>query len=266
LYFAPDRALIQKYGINKTQFHVRPGFTLRAFMLNTSSPLLRGNVPLRKAINYAVDRTAFAGSGDPDARLTDQFLPPTLPGFRDAKIYPLGGPDLEKARALARDHLRSGKATLYVADLPLTLALGQVLKKNLAEIGLEVEVKGIPQPAYDVRINTPGEPFDIAFFVTPSVDFYDPYAFLNLYFESRFIGRTNSSSLRSTTYDRRLRAASRLRGNERLRTYGRLDADLVRDVAPVVPLAYTSEPTLVSKRVGCIVLRPALDRAAACLK
>jgi ABC-type transport system substrate-binding protein len=266
LYFAPDRALIQKYGINKTQFHVRPGFTLRAFMLNTSSPLLRGNVPLRKAINYAVDRTAFAGSGDPDARLTDQFLPPTLPGFRDAKIYPLGGPDLEKARALARDHLRSGKATLYVADLPLTLALGQVLKKNLAEIGLEVEVKGIPQPAYDVRINTPGEPFDIAFFVTPSVDFYDPYAFLNLYFESRFIGRTNSSSLRSTTYDRRLRAASRLRGNERLRTYGRLDADLVRDVAPVVPLAYTSEPTLVSKRVGCIVLRPALDLAAACLK
>ena len=28
-------------------------------------------------------------------------------------------------------------------------------------------------------------------FVTPSVDYYDPYAFLNIYFESRFIGRTN---------------------------------------------------------------------------
>ncbi len=266
LYFAPERALVRKYGINKTQFHVRAGFTLRAFMLNTSSPLFRGNVPLRKAINYAVDRTAFPGSGDPGARKTDQFLAPTLPGFRDAKIYPLGGPDLRKARALARDHLRSGKATLYVADLPLTLALGQVLKKNLGEIGLEVQVKGIPQPAYDARITTPGEPFDIAFFVTPSVDFYDPYAFLNLYFESRFIGRTNSSNLRSATWDRRLRAASRLRGRERLRTYGRLDADLVRDVAPVVPLTYISEPTLVSKRVGCIRLRPALDLAAACLK
>ena len=46
-------------------------------------------------------------------------------------------------------------------------------------------------------MNTPGEPFDMAFFVTPSVDFYDPYAFLNIYFESRFIGRTNSSNLRS---------------------------------------------------------------------
>jgi peptide/nickel transport system substrate-binding protein len=266
LYFAPERGLVRKYGINKTQFHVRPGFTLRAFMLNTSSPLFRGNVALRRAINYAVDRAAFPGSGDPGARATDQFLPPTLPGFRDAKIYPLRGPDLRKARALARDHLRGGKATLYVADLPLTLALGQVLKKNLAEIGLEVQVKGIPQPAYDRRITTPGEPFDIAFFVTPSVDFYDPYAFLNLYFESRFIGRTNSSNLRSTTYDRRLRAASRLRGKDRLRTYGRLDADLVRDIAPVVPVTYISEPTLVSKRVGCILLRPALDLETACLK
>jgi ABC-type oligopeptide transport system substrate-binding subunit len=265
LYFAPERGLIRRYGINKTQFYVRPGFTLRAFMLNTNSPLFRGNLPLRKAINYAIDRPSFAGA-DPDAHLTDQFLPPQLPGFRDAKLYPLGGPDLQKARSLARDHLRGGKATLYVADLPLTLALGQLLKKNLREIGLEVEVKGIPQPAYDARITKPGEPFDIAFFVTPSVDFYDPYAFLNLYFESRFIGRTNSSNLRSATYDRRLRAASRLHGKERLRTYGRLDADLVRDVAPVVPLTYISEPTLVSKHVGCILLRPALDLAAACLK
>ena len=266
LYFSTDRALIQKYGLDKRQFWVKPGFTMRAFMLNTSRPLFKGNVALRKAINYAVDRTLFAGSGDPRSRITDQFLPPTLPGFRDAKIYPLRGPDLVKANALAHGHLRGGKVTLYVADLGLTLALGQVLKKNLAEIGLDVEVKGISPPAYDAKINTPGEPFDMAFFVTPSVDFYDPYAFLNLYFESRFIGRTNSSKLRSTIWDRRLRAASRLRGSERLKAYGRLDADLVRDVAPVVPLAYTSEPTLVSKRVGCVVLRPALDLAAACVE
>lgn len=265
LYFAPERGLVRKYGINKTQFHVRPGFTLRAFMLNTSSPLLRGNLPLRKAVNYAIDRPSFAGT-DPAARLTDQFLAPQLPGFRDAKVYPLRGPDLRKARALARGHLRSGKATVYVADLPLTIGLGQVLKKNLEQIGLDVQVKPIPQPAYQARITTPGEPFDIAFFVTPSVDYYDPYAFLNLYFESRFIGRTNSSNLRSANYDRRLRAASGLRGKARTQAYARLDGDLMREVAPVIPLAYISEPALVSKRVGCVLLRPALDLAAACLK
>jgi len=265
LYFTPDRGLVRKYGINVSQFHVRPGFTLRAFVLNTDSPLFRDNLPLRRAVNYAIDRSAFAG-GDPGARLTDQFLAPTLPGFQDAEIYPLRAPDLPKAQVLARGHLRSGKATLYVADLPLTVGLGQVLQKNLEQIGLEVQVTPIPQPAYQARITTPGEPFDIAFFVTPSVDYYDPYAFLNLYFESRFIGRTNASNLRSAKYDGRLRAASRLRGDERLRAYGQLDVDLMRDVAAVVPLTYISEPTLVSKRVGCVLLRPALDLAAVCLK
>ena len=265
LYFSPDRALIRKYGIDKSQFYVRPGFTLRAFMLNTASPLFRDNPELRRAVNYAVDRTAFTGN-DPGTHVTDQFLPPSLPGFRDAKVYPLGGPDLAKARALASGNLRSGKAILYVADLPLTLALGQVLKKNLDQIGLTVEIKPIPQPAYDATVNTPGEPFDMAFFVTPSVDYYDPYAFLNIYFESRFIGRTNSSNLRSPEFDRRLRAASALSGAKRVQAYAQLDADLVRDAAPVVPLTYSSEPTLVSKRVGCVLLRPALDLAAACLK
>jgi peptide/nickel transport system substrate-binding protein len=265
LYFAPERGLVRKYGLNRTQLHVRPGFTLRAFMLNTSSPLFRGNLPLRKAVNFAVDRSLFTG-GVPGSRRTDQFFAPQLPGFQDTRIYPLRGPDLRMARALARGNLRSERATLYVADLPLTIGLGQLLKKNLEQIGLDVQVKPIPQPAYEARIRRPGEPFDIAFFVTPSVDYYDPYAFLNLYFESRFIGRTNVSHLRSARYDRRLRAASRLRGRARLQAYARLDGDLMREVAPVVPLTYISEPTLVSKRVGCLVLRPALDLAAACLK
>ena len=265
LYFSPARALIRKYGIDKSQFYVRPGFTLRAFMLNTASPLFRDNPELRRAVNYAVDRTAFTGN-DPGTHVTDQFLPPSLPGFRDASIYPLGGPDLAKARALASGNLRGGKATLYVYDLPLTLALGQVLKRNLDQIGLTVEIKPIPLPAYDATVNTPGEPFDMAFFVTPSVDYYDPYAFLNIYFESRFIGRTNSSNLRSPEFDRRLRTASTLSGAKRVKAYQQLDADLVRDAAPVVPLTYTSEPTLVSKRVGCVLLRPALDLAAVCLK
>lgn len=264
LYFAPERHLIEKYGLNKGQFHVRLGFTFRGFVLNTSSPLFRGNLPLRQAVNFAIDRKAF-GSGDLGSRLTDQVLPPSLPGFVDAKIYPLGEPDLAKARQLARGHLRGGKAVLYVNDLPLTLGIGQTLKQQLAAIGLDVDVRGIPGPALATRLSTPGEPFDMAFLVTPNVDYYDPYAFLNLFFESRFIGRTNWSNLRSPKYDRLLRAASHIRGEARLRAYGQLDVQLARDVAPIAALAYINEPTLVSKRVGCILLRPALDLATACL-
>jgi hypothetical protein len=42
--------------------------------------------------------------------------------------------------------------------------------------------------------------------------------------------------------------------------------ELARDVAAIAATAYINEPTLVSKRVGCLLLRPALDLAAACLK
>jgi ABC-type transport system substrate-binding protein len=267
LYFAPERELVRKYGINRKdgQFLVKPGFTLRAFVLNMSNSLFRGNLRLRQAVNFAFDRSAF-GAGPLGARLTDQILPPALPGFNDAKIYPLNKPDLAKARQLARGQLRGGKAVLYVMDLPLTLGLGQIVKQQLEPIGLEVEVRGIPAAAYFARLSTPGEPFDMAFLVTPNVDYYDPYAFLNLHLESRFIGRTNWSNLRSPKWDQRLRAASRLRGKARLNTYARLDVELARDVAPLAATVYLNEPTLVSKRVGCVLVRPALDLAAACLK
>ena len=123
---------------------MRPGFTLRAFVLNTSSRLFRSNVPLRRAVNLAVDRNAF-GPGGLGARLTDQVLPPSLPGYHNAKIYPLRRPNLARARQLARGHLRGGKAILYVADQPLVLGIGQTLKQQLSAIGLDVDVRADSQ-------------------------------------------------------------------------------------------------------------------------
>ena len=84
-------------------------------MLNTASPLLSRRPELRRAVNYAVDRTPSPATIP--AHMSPISPASFLPGFRDTNIYPLGGPDLAKARALASGNLRSGKATLYVADL-----------------------------------------------------------------------------------------------------------------------------------------------------
>ena len=53
---------------------------------------------------------------------------------------------------------------------------------------------------------------------------------------------------------------------DRDRAYGALDVRLARDAAPLAALDVLSEVTLVSARVGCIVLRPVLDLTAVCLK
>ena len=95
--------LTQRYGVNKSQFFSVPGTFLRMFVLNTSRPLFRNNAPLRQAVNFAVDRRALIREFGPAAGTpTDQYLPPSLPGYRNERIYPLEAPDLRQARALAR--------------------------------------------------------------------------------------------------------------------------------------------------------------------
>ena len=53
---------------------------------------------------------------------------------------------------------------------------------------------------------------------------------------------------------------------ERYRVYGDLDVQISRDAAPAIPVAFLNELTLVSARIGCIVLNPLLDLTAVCLK
>ncbi len=59
---------------------------------------------MRKAVNYAVDRTAYGDQAGPYAGTPlDQYLPPGMPGYEDIDVYP-AHPDLERARDLAGWH------------------------------------------------------------------------------------------------------------------------------------------------------------------
>jgi peptide/nickel transport system substrate-binding protein len=265
-YFDPDRRLVAKYGVNKSRFFVQRGNISQGYVFNNSRPLFRDNVRLRQAVNFAVNRAALraAAGGRLVSELTDQYLPPSLPAFRESRIYPLGGPNLQRARALARGRTRGGRAVLYTFDDPFARGLAQVLKRNLAKIGLRVEIRGVPLPVYFQRIARRDEPFDIAFFVWQP-DYPDPYGILNVLLDGRFIGGTNYARFDSGKYNRLLRRAAGLRGSARRQAYGGLDVQLARDAAPMIPVEYNNAPTLVSERTGCIVLRPYLDLTAACL-
>jgi hypothetical protein len=97
----------------------------------------------------------------------------------------------------------------------------------------------------------------------------DAYGYINTLLETQLVGRTNVSGFASGDYDRAMRRAAReADAVRRNRTYGELDVRLARDAAPLVALSVLNEATLVSSRVPrrCIVLRPALDLTAVCLK
>lgn len=261
-YPEAQRRLVRKYGVNKSRFFVKPGPFFRAFALNTARPLFRDNPSLRRAVNFAVNRAAIskAWGGRLRTHPSDQYLPPSMPGFRPVSIYPLRHPNLPKARALARGHLRTGKAVLYVFDIPVAVATAQIAAQNMARIGLAVEVRSIPASGYFDRVAR--EPFDIAL-IGWGPDYRDPYAYIN-----ELLGPTinNYAHFESPKYRRLMGQAARLQGGARYRAYGRLSVRLARDAAPLIPLFFYNEPTLVSKHVGCIVLQPQLDLTAACLK
>ena len=274
VFMDPTLRLVEKHGINKPggRFFVKPGLTLRMVAINSSRPLFRNNPRLRQAVNFALDRQALQATsgGSIVSRATDQYLPYVLPGFRNAAIYPLHRADLAKARTLARGNLRSRKAVFYAPDFTLPMQAAQLVKQQLAEIGIEVEVRGVPlhiaTAAYLNRLATRGEPWDLALMLwAPGVT--DPYGYINLLLEGEVVEGATITSFRSRAYRQEMAQAARLLQNrERQRAYGALDVRLARGAAPLAALNVIEEATLVSDRVGCITLRPILDLTTVCLK
>jgi peptide/nickel transport system substrate-binding protein len=272
VFLDPSLQLVAKYGVNRSRFYLKPGLTMRMLAFNSSRPLFRKNPQLRKAVNFGLDRQALQdiGGGPQSGVLTDQYLPSSVPGFGDARVYPLADADVERARALASGNLRGGKAILYTTDFQLPLAAARLAKQQLAAIGLEVDVKALPihiaTAAYLKRLAAPGEAWDLALVLwTPNLP--DAYAYINTLLDGQYVGSTNVAGFASADYDRVMRRTARVRdARARNRSYGALDARLARDSAPLAAINVLNEATFVSERVGCKVLRPALDLTAVCLK
>src|SRR5262249_52323061 len=140
-----------------------PGYQVLCLALNTSRPLFADNPQLRRAVNYAIDRHALAlAFGSFVGSRTDQFLPSTMPGVMPERLYPRYGPDLPRARKLARGHTRDGTAVMYIrSPAPSAYARAQIVQFDLKQIGINVLVQPWAQDQAQV-LSTRGAPFDIA--------------------------------------------------------------------------------------------------------
>ena len=234
------------------------------FALNTHRPLF-ADLRLRRAVNYAINRAELARMGDYFLPLpehaTDHYLPPGIPGYRNVHAYPLT-PDLAKATRLARGHA-AATVVLYTCKVSPCLEQAQIVKTDLAAIGLRVEVKALPSNTLFTKLATPGEPFDMGWNGWLP-DWQDPAAMLNTLLESGTVLPT----FEDPTWRAQLAAAAQLTGAQRYLTYARLDADLARNAAPLVAFGNLSSPDFFSARLGCQVFEPAygMDLGALCIK
>jgi ABC-type transport system substrate-binding protein len=229
----------------RQQYFVTPTLQLDYFYLNSHRSLF-SDVRVRQAVNHAIDRRALAAVGSgfqalPDTP-TDHYLPPGMPGYRAANVYPLT-PDLAKARQLiAAAHAAGRTAVLYTFDIFPGPELAQIVRNDLARIGISVQIHTFPSGQYFSLLANPSAPFDLAY-EGWIADYPDPDDFLNGLLD-------------------------RLSGPQRYLTYGALDLDLARNVAPLAAFGNISGHDFFSARIGCQTFNGiyGMDLAALCTR
>lgn len=263
--FGPDSPAAEQ---GNQQFFVNSALIFSYLGLNTTRPLF-SDPNVRKAVAYAIDRTAIAGlSGAFANEPTDQILPFGLTAFEDKDIYPLDRPDLEKARELMGG--KTGKAVLYTCNSAPCPERAQLIQSNLKAIGIEVDIKQFPRNVQFAKEGVRGEPFDIAD-EGWIADYPDPYNFINKLLDGRTIQKNNNvnfSYFNDAEFNRKMDEAQQKTGEERDAAYAALDEDLVRNAAPIVPWSVANNIDFFSARVGCQVFQPVyfMDLASLCLK
>jgi ABC-type transport system substrate-binding protein/DNA-binding SARP family transcriptional activator/streptogramin lyase len=190
---------------------------------------------MRQAVNYALDRPALAAAlGDLAAA---NYLPPGLPGSLARHVYPLSGPDLARARALAGPH--GGHAVLAVCSDPGCTELGQIIRADLARIGIRVQLRPYAG-AIGSATTMSGADIVLARAVAP---YPDPAAFL----KTALGGRSGQDSLAKL---------SGLDRDQRVSSASQLELQLMRGPAPLAAIGTPVIPEFFSARVRCHVFQP----------
>lgn len=275
---AAHEELAQRYGPGAVpqRYFVYPSPTVLYLAMNHDRPLFGsggplGDVNLKKAVNYAIDRAAMmqqrgAYAGD----VTDQHLPPGIPGFRDVEMYP-PRPDVARARELAGwspgDPMRNG--IFYCSNAAPAPQICQIVQANLRQIGLEMEIRLFPRATQYTLAGRRGEPFDLTL-EGWHADYYDPFDFLFLLDGSRLqpANNVNLAYFNHPEYSQRINAADLLAGQARADAYGALDVDIAQNAAPWAAYGVPNDRHFFSERVGCRAYVPpfGISLGALCLR
>jgi len=236
----------------KQQFFVNTQNLTWYIALNMSRPLFGQNANLRKAVNFALDRPNYLRQGGAYAgRPTDQILPPGMIGFKDVNIFPLQGPELAKAKALAGS-ATGRKAVLYTANRQTETLRAQILIANFKNIGIDVVPQQFQRTVQATKAGIKGEPFDMDV-EGWSADYPDPFTFFNILLDGTTIREEhnqNVSYFDDPAFNKRMHQLAGISGPARAAGYQKLDAQLSGGVVPWIPTHTGTDREFYSSRIG----------------
>src|SRR5215469_1907951 len=245
-----------------SQVHSASRPSLTYIFLNNQVPPLN-NVLVRKAINYAINRTAILAQwGGPLAGApSDQITPPGQSDYKQYSIYP-NTPNLPMAKKLMKEAGVKLPVTLVLRcqnDAPGFVNMAQVIQANLKQIGINVKIVGSPNSVnssyivnYKAHVPMGIEPWSLDFSVGEAIintglDPATPDAYANM---ARFA---------VTSFISPFNKAVTLTGAARQAAYEQLDYQIMSQQAPYAPIFNPKWYDFVSKRIGGYVYSEAMD-------
>jgi peptide/nickel transport system substrate-binding protein len=285
MFGVPPTAHVELHNKYPKQYHVSPGVITDYVTMNTTygskgegiknHSCFNGNsgigVRTRQAVNYLVNRpAALAQRGAFAGTPTDQVLPPTMPGFKNWKLYPTGKPSLTKARSLKPKKCPS--TIFYGSTSPVSIAIMQLVKADLSKIGINTTLKTFPFAVRIAKEGHRGEPFDLDLQAW-GADYPDPVDFIDILLDGRNIQAENNndnSYFNHAGFNNRMRDAGRISNlSKRYAAWAAIDRDVMKQQAPLAPLFFRTVREFTSKRVGCYSYQPiyaVMNFNAVCLK
>ena len=239
----------------------------------TVAPL--GNIECRKAIQYAMDRTAYQtayGGEFAGGDMATSLLPPLIPGHADFDLYP-NGPDHKGDLDAAKKSLEAcgqpnGFETniAYRPERPKEKATAEAFQQALGRVGIKLTLR--PYPAGDYFAQYCGLP---PFVVKEKLglclnswgsDWPDGFGFLSQIVDSRVIRETGGSSnisVRIPEVDQMLdKALTELDTDKRNQMWGEIDKRVMEE-AVIYPGVYAKLLLVRSKNATNIFVTDAFN-------
>jgi peptide/nickel transport system substrate-binding protein len=236
----PDQVqgVVNQYGKNKSRFWAKSINCTGYLPLNMSNHIFKNNLPLRQAINYAIERAPYVGqagplAGDPWTHLFN----PGVPGWRNVSLYKR---NLTTAKKLAKGHLRDGKITVYYRSSgSVNPAQAQIVRGDLISLGFQpsnITMKGFSGGNIYTAMGVKGNDADLGVSMGWCSDYPDPYDWINVLLYGPAIqaeNNNNYSYMNVAKWNKKMAQAAKLVGPNRYKTYGALDLTIMKQVAPM---------------------------------
>jgi peptide/nickel transport system substrate-binding protein len=252
---AEESRVAKRFGVNKTRFWSQPVNCTGYLPMNVARSLFKGNLSLRKAVNYVINRKDYVSQAGPFAgKPWTHIFNPGVPGWRNVVVYKQ---NLSTARKLARGHFKSGKITVgYRTNSSANIAQSQIVRRDLIRLGFKpgnITMKGFSgADLYDV-MGKRGNDLDMGVSMGWCSDYPDPYDWLNILLYGGAIqaeNNNNYSYFNDPKWNRKMAKAARLVGPTRLRVYGQLDLDIMKQAAPMAVERTYNNRYIFSNRVN----------------